>query len=410
MRITERIHKHIETLAAFTSTPGAGVTRVVYTEEDRQAKDYMKAEAEQLGLTISEDEIGNIFATWKGKKWGFAQVWTGSHLDAPTHGGNYDGVVGVFGALEAVRLLQQKGFEPERDLVMVIFAAEEPTRFGMGCLGSRALTGKLRSRDLDEWRDEAGQSLRTILEQRGKNPEKVLLEQLDPSMVKGFLELHIEQGAVLENEGLPIGLVNRIAAPTEIQVQVFGEQRHAGTTPMKLRKDPVPAVAELILKVEEVVQTYSESAVGTVGKMQLHPGASNVIAESVEFTIDMRDSWKEKKDKILQVLEEEAGKLLERRNLRAEWKIKSDDSPSEMDQRVLKELERCATALSLPYKIMSSGAYHDAMIMSEKVPCNMIFIPSKDGISHAPSEFTDVLDIEKGIRLLAEALQVLTNE
>ncbi|MFY0545654.1 M20 family metallo-hydrolase [Brevibacillus sp. H7] len=404
-----RVEEHINHLATFTSTPGHGVTRLVYSEEDRQAKSYIKQEMRKLGLDVEEDEIGNIMGIWHGKNPELPQVWTGSHVDAPLHGGKYDGVVGVIGGLEAIRILKERGVQPKCDVVLAVFSSEEPTRFGVGCLGSRALTGMIREEDLDRWCDDHGQSLRQVLESNGKQPEKVLRQQINPAKVKQFIELHIEQGDVLENKGIPIGIVDRIAAPSEIQLTIWGEQRHAGSTPMDLRKDPMPAAAEVILLVERLnTSGISSSSVGTVGKLHVTPGASNVIPGMVELTVDIRDVDKAKKDELIMELEKSVNDICERRDLSWKWKINGNDSPAVMDVETLHVIKQCAKELNYPYLLMPSGAYHDAMILSRKVPSNMIFVPSQDGISHAPEEFTSTFYIVKGIELLALTLQKIT--
>src|SRR5699024_4040243 len=214
--LSHRIEEHIAHLSKFTSTPENGVTRVVYSEEDKKAKNYLKKEMKKLSLEIREDELGNIFGTLRGKNSVLPQVWTGSHVDAPINGGKYDGVVGVISAIEAIRLLQANNYKPERDIVIVVFVAEEPTKFGVGCLGSRALTGMVTEEEANDWQDENGQTLSDVLQSLGKDFKKIINEQLNPKKVKTFIELHIEQGPVLEEVEKPIGIVNIISAPTEI--------------------------------------------------------------------------------------------------------------------------------------------------------------------------------------------------
>lgn len=198
--LMSNIDMHIEHLSQYTSTPGKGVTRVVYSEEDKKAKSYIKKIMDSLLLDVQEDEIGNLFGTWKGIDSNLPQIWTGSHIDAPTNGGKFDGVVGVVGALESIRILKENEFQPQRDIVVVVFASEEPTRFGIGCLGSRALIGMINESDLDSWIDDTNCSLRQVLSNEEKDPTLVLTQQLNAEKVKTFVEMHIEQAAVLEKE------------------------------------------------------------------------------------------------------------------------------------------------------------------------------------------------------------------
>ncbi|WP_216827497.1 M20 family metallo-hydrolase [Alkalihalobacterium elongatum] len=407
--LEQRIEDHIEKLAQFTETPTHGVTRVVYTEHDTLAKEYIKNQMHELGLKIAEDEIGNIFGTWEGVDRDLSQVWTGSHLDAPTHGGKYDGVVGVFGALEAIRLLQLENYKPKHDIVLVIFASEEPTRFGVGCLGSRALTGMINEEDLEAWIDKDHLSLKEVLVQNGCDPKKVLTEQLAPEKIKNFIELHVEQGAVLETEHKEIGIVDVIAAPTDIQLIIYGEQRHAGSTPMSIRKDPMPAAAEVVLLVEHLTKNnVSETSVGTVGKAVITPGASNVIPERIEMTIDIRDIDAEKKKRIISELSKGVTTIMAKRELSYQFTIKSDDVPSRLNKEVVQLLKESCDEVGCSAKVMASGAYHDALIMSRQVPANMIFVPSQNGISHAPTEFTATAEIVTGIKVLARTIEKLS--
>jgi hydantoinase/carbamoylase family amidase len=403
--LKNRVQHHIEQLELITSTPQHGVTRLVYTEEEALAKNYIKEEMEMLSLEIQEDEFGNIFALWRGEDPNLLQIWTGSHLDAPTHGGKYDGVTGVIGSLEAIRLLKESGFTPKRDIVLAVLVSEEPTRFGVGCLGSRALVGAISNENLDNWKDENGQSLREVLMKEKRNPELVLQQQLNAENIKSFIELHIEQGEILERENKTIGIVNAIAAPTEILLIIKGEQRHAGTTSMDMRKDPVPAASEIVLLVEDLVKRkLGKDGVGTVGKMVITPNTSNVIAQKVELSIDIRDIDKEKKDEVIKNLKSNVISIMEQRELDFEWLVKSDDTPAIMNQELIKYIEEICIETEVSYLRMNSGAYHDAMILSRKVPANMIFVPSHLGISHAPEEFTFVSDIVKGIEVLSKIL------
>lgn len=406
--LVQRMEDHIYQMSKFSSTPGNGVSRIVYSKEDVSAKNYLITEMQKLSLKVTEDEIGNIFAVWEGKYKEINQVWTGSHTDAPINGGKYDGVVGVLSAIEAIRILQNNGFKPDYDIVVVIFVAEEPTRFGVGCLGSRALTGMIADDDFHRWHDKNNQTLQEVLVLLNKNPNKIMEEVINSKKVRAFLEIHIEQGPVLEKEKKPIGIVDVISAATEISLSIYGEQRHAGSTPMNMRKDPVPAASEVTLLIEKIVPKISKTAVGTVGYMKAYPGTSNVIADHVEISIDIRDTNKHKKDQIVYSLKNEVELLVRKRGLNYTWKIGADDDPAYMDKENIALIKSCALELGLPYQQMHSGAYHDALIMASKVPSNLIFIPSNTGIGHAPDEFTSTFHIAKGVELLAQCLKKLT--
>ncbi len=407
---TERIQKQIDDLAEFNSTPGNGVTRVVYTQEDQQAKTYVKELMNDIGLEITEDAIGNIYGRFKGTDPTLSPIWSGSHLDAVPNGGKFDGVVGVLGAIEALRMIKDSGLRPKRDLVAVIFASEEPTRFGIGCLGSRALIGDLTEKDLKTLKDQGGQSLYDVMRQSGYSPEYLPEVVMHLGEIGAFIELHIEQGIVLERERKCIGLIHAIAAPTDIALTLEGEQQHAGATPMNLRKDPVPAAAEVILAAEKwAKENTSAHTVATVGRIDVQPGSSNVIADSVQITIDSRDvSW-ENKELFLSELRKTVEHICTRRGIKYDLKVKAHDKPMQAHPFVVQKLEESCSELMIDYKLMASGAYHDALMMAKIAPFGMIFVPSKNGISHDKREWTDLEYIGEGVKVLTHSLIKLAN-
>lgn len=402
------IEQHLRKLAHFTSTPGNGITRLIYSKEDHLAKEYIKREMKKLSLKVTEDEIGNIFAVWSGSDRSLPQVWTGSNLDTPNHGGKYNGVVGVVAGLEAIRLLKNEGVKPVRDLVLVVFASKEPSRFGINCLGSRALAGEISQEDLAHWEDETGQTLQEVLISQGRNPELVPNQKLDPTNVQLFIELHIEQGNVLDNTNVPIGIVNRIAAPFEATLKISGEQLHVINTPNTMQKDPMPAVAEIILVVEELSQNcFSASNVGTLNKVLASPGVSTGNTRCIEISFDIRDIEKTSKDQIITALKNKVHEICGRRKLKYDWIINRNEDPAVMNEEIFRLLMVSAKDMGLEYLVTPSWVYHNAMIMSRIVPSNLIFIPSQDGISHVPNEFTSTFHISKGINFLARVLEKL---
>lgn len=402
--IENNLKDYIKTLSTYTSTE-EGVTRVVYSEEDEHAKHYIKQKMFDLQLEITEDEIGNIFGIWKGTNPSLKSFWTGSHIDAPTHGGKYDGVVGVISALEAIHHLKQEGMQPERDIVVVVFASEEPTKFGIGCLGSKVLTGKVEKEELKNFRDSNEHTLDEILKKAGKKIDEIPYQKLQPERIHSFLELHIEQGPILETKNIDIGIVDVIAAPTEMNVIIYGEQRHAGSTPMDERKDPYPAAAEAALALEELTKSVSSSSVGTIGKLSVFPGTSNVIPSHVEFSVDIRDTTTVKKDKIVTCLLEKIRDITSARGLTYSYTIQSNDTPSKMDEKGVQKLKSLCGKLGYKSYVMNSGAYHDAMVLASYVPTNLIFVPSYKGISHAPSEYTDIIHLIKGTKVLIDYMK-----
>lgn len=406
-----RMERQITELAQYNSTPGEGVTRLVYTAEDKQAKDYVKGVMEEIGLEVLEDAVGNIFGRLKGQNADLPPVWSGSHLDAPLNSGMFDGIVGVMGAVEALRLIKESGMLVKRDLVAVIFASEEPTRFGVGCLGSRALTGKLTAEELHQLRDDWGMTLYEAMKEGGYEPDQLHETIIEKGKISAFVELHIEQGAVLESMQKEIGVVDVIAAPTEVQLTLTGEQRHAGSTPMSLRKDAMCCAAEIILSLEAWAKASpSTHTVATVGRLEAVPGASNVIPERVNLTIDSREVDPTLKMKFLETLDGLVSSICKKRGISYELNVKAHDLPVQANPFLVETLSGICTDLKLDYHVMASGAYHDSMLMANIAPYSMIFVPSRDGISHDRREWTDYEQIVKGVQVLTHGLYQLGNE
>ena len=285
----KRLDGEIDALAAFSDAEAPAVTRVVFTEQDLRARAWLKERFGEAGLAVREDAVGNTFARWEGTKPNLPPVSTGSHFDAIPHAGKYDGVVGVLGGLEAIRALQRGGFRPGRSIELIAFTSEEPTRFGLGCLGSRLMSGTLPPDMAAALRDAEDLTLESVRQQAGfKGPLSSV--RMAPGSYSAFVELHIEQGPILEREKIPLGLVTHIAAPASFRITVEGEGGHAGGRLMPGRRDALCAAAEMILAVERAaLGTGAIDTVGTVGICQVHPGAVNSIPSRVQLSLDLRD-------------------------------------------------------------------------------------------------------------------------
>ena len=407
----QRIQADLETLSQFNSTPGEGVTRVALSPEDLAARSYIKKRMQTMGLEVREDAAANIFGVLPGQDRSLPPVWTGSHLDTVLNGGAFDGMVGVVCGLESVHLLQQAGITPKRDLCVVVYTSEEPTRYGMGCIGSRALAGRLTTFDAKKLLDGSGVSLAQTLRTLGHNPEDLDKLKRMPGDVYASVELHIEQGEVLERAGKTIGVVHTISAPTEMHVTIRGKQSHAGATPMRLRRDPMAAAAEIILELERIARSYENpSTVATVGKLNVFPNASNVIPERVEFSVDLRSSSFEEKETMRICLEHLLPVLRGERGVEIDVNIICDDHPAVASPHIVQLIRDSCNSLEYSQMEMASGAYHDSMLISAFAPFGMIFVPSKDGISHDRREWTDYGDLAKGTDVLVRVLQALADE
>jgi ureidoglycolate amidohydrolase len=398
---THRMMAELETLAGFSDAPAPAVTRVVFSGQDRRAREYVKGLCRAAGLLVREDAVGNTFARWNGVEPKLPAIGTGSHIDAIPNAGAYDGTVGVLGGLEAIRALQRTGFLPRRSIELIVFSAEEPTRFGIGCFSSRILAGLL---DGSKLRDKEGKSLeewRTAAAFHGELSGVAL-----PSgHYAGFLELHIEQGPLLEREGIPLGVVTAIAAPASLRMWIEGEGGHAGALLMADRHDAFCAAAEIVLAVESAARsTGAVDTVGTVGVCDVFPGAVNSVPSRVRLEIDVRDTDLARRDGVLAKIEQAAGKVSTRRGVTVRTEVVNADCPAICDAGVVEALARAASAHGLAYRKMVSRAYHDTLFMSRIAPAAMLFIPCRGGVSHRPDEYAAPEAIAAGALVLAEAL------
>lgn len=405
---SEAIQTDLRAIAACSDTPPPGVTRVVYGHADAQARAYLRARCAEVGLTIREDGLGNLFARWEGADPALPAVASGSHIDAIPASGTFDGTVGVVGALEAIGALRRAGHQPRRPIELLLFTAEEPTRFGVGCLGSRALCGALAPEALRALRDADGRGLDELRAAAGFTAP---LDQvaLAPGRYAAFVELHIEQGPLLEAEGLPIGVVRAIAAPASLRLRLRGEGGHAGSVLMLGRRDALLAGAEVALAVERAaLTTGSPDTVATTGRFTIAPGAVNAIPSAATLEIDVRDVAAEPRDRALAAIEASVTEICGRRRVEYELQQLNADPPATCDPAVVATLITACVDLGLPYQVMVSRAYHDSLFMARICPTAMVFIPCRGGVSHRPDEHVEPEQICQGVAVLARALAALS--
>jgi ureidoglycolate amidohydrolase len=403
----DRLVSEIEELAAFSDAEAPAVTRVVFTPTDLKARAWMKARCENAGLGVRQDAIGNTFARWAGSDPQAPTVGTGSHIDAIPNAGKYDGVVGVLSGLEAIRALQRAGFRPKHSIELLIFTCEEPTRFGIGCLGSRLLSGTLSADAARRLTDNAGASVEDVRRKVGLAGE---LEdvKLATGYYKAFVELHIEQGPVLERQRTPLGVVERIAAPASLRVTVEGSGGHAGAVLMPERRDALCAAAELILAIEHAARTSGAiDTVATVGICDVFPGAVNSIPARVSISVDIRDTDLERRDRQVRTLDEVCRETSAKREVKIQSELLNADAPAECGPAIVAALGNACEKHGLRFLPMTSRAYHDSLFMSRIAPVAMLFIPCRNGYSHRPDEYSSPEDIARGTMVLAEALAML---
>ena len=396
-----RIEEMLCQLADATRIDGE-IWRAAYTPEDRTAKNILREWIEDLGLEYREDAIGNVYGRLPGTEPG--TVRTGSHLDTVKNGGKYDGALGVVTGVAALGYLKQSGFVPKYSLEVAGLMEEEGSRFTSYCLGSRGICGTLTEEDL-ECVSRDGVTLREALLSAGYQPEALKSAERDD--IRAIVELHIEQGPVLESEQKQIGIVDGIVGIMDYELTIQGSQNHAGTTSMPLRHDPVVAAAEFITESTRQMMEQAPSATLTYGMLQVFPGMQNVIADRVNLLIDMRDGSDEAllQDEVIlkRALESIESNGFKTRLTRNHW-LKA----VKMDPNVVQVIERHCEEKHLAYKHMNSGAGHDSMIFGRYFPTAMIFVPSIGGISHNPAEATAVADIQTGFELLCDVLKELS--
>jgi len=402
------LQRELDALAEISEQPAPIVTRVLFSEADLRARRFIKRLCADAGLELREDAVGNLFARWPGKNPGLPPVATGSHIDAIPNAGKYDGVVGVLGGLEAIRALKRVGFEPARAVELIVFTAEEPTRFGIGCLGSRLLSGVLAPEKAAGLRDREGVSLEEWRARAGRAEAALGSVRLRRGCYSAFVELHIEQGPLLEREGIPIGIVEKIAAPATLRLELTGEGGHAGAVLMPGRRDALLAGAEIALAVERAVtSTGSDDSVGTTGVFRIEPGAVNSVPCRALLEIDVRDTQQSTRDAALWQIEQAVAEVCRRR--RVEWNLQTlnADPPALCDTELVDTVASVCLRLGLQARRMISRAYHDSLFMAQLCPMTMIFIPCRGGVSHRPDEYSSPEQILQGARVLAGTLAAL---
>jgi len=401
----------LEQLASYSdcSVPPPAVTRVVFTQTDGRAREYLASLYSKAGLEVRVDAVGNTFARWVGKEPDLPGVATGSHTDAIPHAGMYDGTVGVLGGLEAIRTLQRSGFRPRRSIELVMFTSEEPTRFGIGCSGSRLMSGALSPEELAALNDDEGISYGNACKEAGFSGE-LTSAVLPHEPYSSFVELHIEQGPLLEQTGQTIGIVTAIAAPATVLFEVAGEGGHAGAVLMPQRRDALTAAAEMIGSIEHSArESSSDDIVATVGKLEVHPGAVNSIPSTVKFSLDLRDIDGTNRDKVLRAILTSCQRIADERKVKVSHEVLNSDPPATCAAEVVEAVRHASDTLELPSQTMISRAYHDSLFMARIAPTGMIFIPCRGGVSHRPDEYSTPEHIEAGVATLALTLAQLAS-
>ncbi|MFE4142523.1 Zn-dependent hydrolase [Peribacillus sp. YIM B13472] len=405
MSLIERIETQINDLSEFTSTPGKGTTRLTYSKEDLLTRNYIKNKMMESGLTVQEDGFGNIFGKLEGTLKDAPSVLIGSHFDSVPNGGAYDGPAGVIVALEVAALFAENQLTPKYPLEIVALIEEEGARFGGGLMGSRGIVGTLSEESFKNLRDKEG--ITTIEAMSKMGLDSSLPKRRNPNSIKAFLELHIEQGPILEEKDIPIGVVETIVGLTQLEVTIEGKAGHAGTTPMDRRTDALVASAQIISQLPGFAIEEGEGTVITTGRLHVLPNGANVIPNKVEFSVDIRSSKEEHINNVIKRMKELIESYHEQGiHTTAEQVLYMP--PKVLSDEIKALLKDKSSELEIPYCSINSGAGHDAMVFSDVTDVGMLFVPSKAGLSHCPEEWSDARHLANGVQIFYEVAKCLT--
>ncbi|NLP45176.1 MAG: Zn-dependent hydrolase [Peptococcaceae bacterium] len=398
----ERLWDKLMQLAHIGKQVEGGITRLPFTEEDLQAKNLVKEWMQEAGLQVREDAVGNLVGRKEGTEPSFPAIIIGSHLDTVFNGGMFDGSLGVLAGIEILQTMKENLIQTKHPIEVYAFRDEEGCRFNFSLLGSRGVAGNLKPSDL-EFKDRDGITIKEAMKKCHLRPEEFSQAVRNPEEVKAYLELHIEQGKVLECSNLPVGVVTGIAGSLRLLLTVTGKADHAGATPMNLRADALAGAAQIICMVEQEAKE-SQSAVATVGRIQAYPGGINIIPGKVEFTIDLRHLSPEVCARLEKNILEKANEICKQRGLDLKVDLMQRVPPAPCSEEIIATILESCDKLDVKTMKLPSGAGHDAMQMINISPIGMIFVRSKKGISHHPAEWSSPEDCALGANVLMETV------
>jgi beta-ureidopropionase / N-carbamoyl-L-amino-acid hydrolase len=402
----ERLKNDISTLSEIGKSEDRGIYRMSFSEADLEARSWLLKKYEDAGLDSTVDGAGNIIGRLKGKD--DSKSWIiGSHIDTVPAGGHLDGSLGVLTGLEVLRALKDKNYIPVNSIEVISFTDEEG-RFG-GLFGSEAFAGELTPEKIHNAKDLSGVSIVDAMKKAGLDANKALDARRNPNSIAGYLELHIEQGPILDTMKIPIGIVEEITGLFKWQVRLTGFANHAGTTPMNMRKDAFQGLAEFSLEIPRILEENGkENSVATIGRVSLFPGSANTVPGKVEFSLDVRDTDENILEELSHAFRKAISAIARRRGLMFEFDILSQVKPAHANSIILDAIQISCEKQNFKYHRMHSGAAHDAQIMARITDMGMIFVPSKNGRSHSPAEWTAWDDIHIGGNVLLNTIMELT--
>lgn len=403
----ERVRERIERLAASAKTPEGGVTRLSYTPAYRKGMDLVRGFMEEAGMQVRVDPLGNMFGHFAGQDESLPVVLIGSHLDSVPNGGKFDGALGLISAIECVNALKDSGVKPHRPIEVIAMVEEEGTQFGIVMFGSRVLTGALKSEDASKIANAEGKTVAALLDECHLDGSALQTARLDPARIRCFIEFHIEQGEELERHRIPCGLVTDVVGIYRCWISITGKANHAGTTRMQARKDALVAASHIIQKSFEAALQSEDRYVATVGTIQVSPGAINIVPGKVSIPIEIRATTETEFEIAKEWLTAEFRKVEAKYGVKTEVTKTAYVKPTHLDEQIVAVLRQAAEDAGVKCRQMSSWAGHDAQVIAGVVPTAMLFVPSIEGVSHAPEEDTRWEDIELGLQVYSRAVNEL---
>jgi allantoate deiminase len=396
----QRLEERINELAEIGKIVETGVCRLALSKEDRQGVELVKRWMEEAGLEARIDHFGNLIGRWEGENPEAPILMLGSHIDSQPYGGRFDGVIGVLGALEVVQTMKEQNFVPKMPIEVIAFCDEEGCRFNKGLFGVRGILGKLEEGELERT-DKDGVTRRQALIEFGCDPDRFKESEYAEGSISAFLEMHIEQGPVLEKNNLPVGIVTGISGPLWLTVELEGFAGHAGSVPMPMRQDALVGAAKVIVALNELASSDPEApTVGTVGSLKVFPDSRNIIPEKVSFTVDLRDIDIDRRHRIEERLRARISEITAQHGLTCKISEDTNSEPRYCSKEIMSIMKSESEKIGLDTMELMSGPFHDSLALSYVCDYGMIFVRCKDGISHNPKEFSTFEDISLGTELL----------
>ncbi|QZY54409.1 M20 family metallo-hydrolase [Crassaminicella profunda] len=400
----ERIEEMLQNIATFTVAEDEGFTRFSYTQEDIQAKKYIIKKMKEANLKVSMDLLGNIFGRREGTEENLPPIVAGSHLDTVKNGGKYDGIAGIVAGIEALRVMEENQIKTKYPIEVVAFAEEEGGRFNSAFIGSSWFMGKIKEEALETICDHQNMSLKEAAESLNVFNEEIKRCKRKDYHIKAMIELHCEQGPILENNQKSLGLVNAIIGSSSYQVTLFGQADHSGTTPMDVRKDAFYAASKIAVELNEFTKKQEMYSVGTVGCVEVKPNVYNIVPQEVSITMDIRSMDQKVLEHIITHMKEYIEKIAIDHHIQYKIKKNHHANPVKLSNKIVDLLIKNTKKRNYNFDVMGSGAGHDTLIMAEFTDAAMIFIPSKNGRSHCPEEYSDSEHIAKGADVLLDTI------